>query len=233
MLSLYRNGWIHAHACIRLAGGPRRLPPPEGAHQAGTARTDRLLQHDGLAALRQHGYHTSYNGNARHYTLVGVPQFDEHGLWADHDVRFSRWGSLIETIVALVEHSSAGLTARQLQELLHIENLKPILTRLMQRKSLTRERINASFVYFAPHRTARSWQHQQRQAQLQQAATHCALPALNDIVGLLVEIIRRPDKAPRQWARRLAQKGIRLGTRDIQAVLTHYGIDVKKGLSKS
>src|SRR5665213_2379467 len=42
--------------------------------------------------LRQHGYHTSYNGNARHYTLVGVPQFDEHGLWADHDVRFSRWG---------------------------------------------------------------------------------------------------------------------------------------------
>ncbi|HZL51962.1 MAG TPA: hypothetical protein VFC37_13545 [Terracidiphilus sp.] len=183
--------------------------------------------------LRQHGYHTSYNGNARHYTLVGVPQFDEHGLWADHDVRFSRWGSLIETIVALVEHSSAGLTARQLQELLHIENLKPILTRLMQRKSLTRERINASFVYFAPHRTARSWQHQQRQAQLQQAATHCALPALNDIVGLLVEIIRRPDKAPRQWARRLAQKGIRLGTRDIQAVLTHYGIDVKKGLSKS
>jgi hypothetical protein len=65
-----------------------------------------------------------YNGNARHYTLVGVPQFDEHGLWAYHDVRFSKWGSLTETIVVLVEHSSAGLTAQQLQELLHIENLK-------------------------------------------------------------------------------------------------------------
>ncbi len=89
--------------------------------------------------LRQHGYHTSYNDNARHYTLVGVPQFDEHGLWAYRDVRFSKWGSLTETIVALVEHSSAGLTTQQLQQLLHIENLKPILTRLMQRKSLTRE----------------------------------------------------------------------------------------------
>jgi len=183
--------------------------------------------------LRQHGYHTSYNGNARHYTLAGVPQFDEHGLWAYRDVRFSKWGSLTRTIVALVEHSSAGLTAQQLQQLLHIENLKPILTRLMQRKSLTRERIKACFVYFAPQSTARSGQHQQRKAQLEQAATHDALPALDDIVGLLVEIIRRPDKTPRQWARRLAQKGIRLGTHDIQAVLTHYGIDVKKGLSKS
>src|SRR5665213_1736272 len=233
MLSLYRNGWIHAHACIRLAGGSRRLPPPEGAHQAGTARTDRLLQHDGLAAVAA--------ARISHQLQRQCPPL--HARWRSAIRRtrplgrprraIQQVGSLIETIVALVEHSSAGLTARQLQELLHIENLKPILTRLMQRKSLTRERINASFVYFAPHRTARSGQHQQRQAQLQQAATHCALPALNDIVGLLVEIIRRPDKTPRQWARRLAQKGIRLGTRDIQAVLTHYGIDVKKGLSKS
>ena len=69
--------------------------------------------------LRQHGYHTSYNDNARHYTLVGVPEFDEHGLWAYRHVRFSKWGSLTETIVALVERSSAGLTAQQLQELLH------------------------------------------------------------------------------------------------------------------
>ena len=183
--------------------------------------------------LRQHGYHTSYNDNARHYTLVGVPEFDEHGLWAYRHVRFSKWGALTDTIVALVERSSAGLTAQQLQELLHMENLKPILTRLTQRKALTRERIHARFVYFAPQNTVRSGQQQERQAELEQAATQVALPPLDDIVSLLVEIIRRPDNTPRQWARRLTQKGIRIGTSDIQAVLNHYGIREKKGGSKS
>jgi len=174
-----------------------------------------LLQQTGCSSmtawrlLRQHGYHTSDNDNARHDTLVGVPQFDEHGLWAYRDVRFSKWGSLTETIVALVEHSSAGLTAQQLQQLLHIENLKPILTRLTQRKSLTRERINARFVYFAPQRTARSGQHQQRKAQLEQAATHCALPALNDIVSLLVEIIGNVSIAGRPIRLRLTTNSYR------------------------
>ena len=178
--------------------------------------------------------HTSYNDNARHYTLVGVPQFDEeeHGLWAYRDVRFKAVGMAAETIVALVEHSSAGLTAQQLQQLLHIENLKPILTRLMQRKSLTRERINACFVYFALQRTARSGQHQQRKHNFEQSATHDALPALNDIVGLLVEVIRRPDKTPRRVGSPTGSEGLHAWGRTgkpVKTVLTHYGIDVKKG----
>ena len=31
--------------------------------------------------LRRHGYFTSYNHNARYYTLAGIPEFDQHGLW--------------------------------------------------------------------------------------------------------------------------------------------------------
>ena len=42
-------------------------------------------------ALKKFGYHTSYNHNAGYYTLAGVPQFDDWGLWAYRDVRFSRW----------------------------------------------------------------------------------------------------------------------------------------------
>lgn len=44
-------------------------------------------------ALKKHGYHTSYNHNAAFYTPADIPQFDDWGLWAYRDVRFSRTAS--------------------------------------------------------------------------------------------------------------------------------------------
>ncbi|TVS09303.1 MAG: hypothetical protein EA424_27475 [Planctomycetaceae bacterium] len=43
-------------------------------------------------------------------------QFDDGGLWAYRDVRFSRAGTLPETLVALVTQAPGGLTAGELQE---------------------------------------------------------------------------------------------------------------------
>ena len=78
--------------------------------------------------LSQHGYYTSYNDNARHYTIAGIPQFDEHGLWIYRKARFSKWGALTKTIIGLVQESPAGLTAEQLQQVLKLKNVKPHLT---------------------------------------------------------------------------------------------------------
>jgi hypothetical protein len=41
-------------------------------------------------ALKKHGYHTRYNHNAAYYTLADTPQFDDWGLRAYRNVRFSR-----------------------------------------------------------------------------------------------------------------------------------------------
>ena len=183
--------------------------------------------------LRQHGYFTSCNENARHYTLLGIPQFDEHGLWAYRNVRFSKWGALTKTIVGLVQDSSTGLTAEQLQQLLQVKNVKPILTRLIERKSLARERMGGRFVYFPLQQETRAQQEKQRRKEAEEAQASRSLPPLEHIIALLVEIITRPQNTLRQWTRRLNQQGVRMGTGDIQAVLDHYGIDQKKGLLKS
>ncbi len=183
--------------------------------------------------LRQQGYFTSYNDNARYYTIVGIPQFDQHGLWSYRQTRFSKWGSLTKTIIGLVQESSAGLNADQLQQLLHGKNVKPILTRLIRNDSLTREKIGARFVYFPRQESSRTRQAKQRKKQTQEGLAARALPPLQQIIALLVEIIRRPQNTPRQWARRLGQRGVRLRAGDIQAVLEHYKIDPKKGLLNS
>lgn len=198
-----------------------------------------LLQEAGCSTmtlwrlLSRHGYFTSYNDNARHYTIVGIPKFDERGLWSYRKVRFSKWGSLTKTIIALVQESSTGLNAGQLEQLLGISNAKPALTRLVEKNSLTREKIGGRFVYFPVDDETRAKQHKQRIEESEKTQSEQSLPPLEHIVSLLVEIIQHPQQMPRQWARRLARQGIRIKTKDIQAVLDYYNIDPKKGLLKS
>jgi hypothetical protein len=174
--------------------------------------------------LQRHGYYTSYNCNARYYTLAGIPQFDQHGLWSVRKIRFSKWGSLTETIIALVESSEAGMTPDQLQQLLQVKNVRPALGKLVQQGRLAREKMSGRFVYFPLENASDS---QERRRQMEAPAV---LPPLEQVIALLVEIIQRPQNSPRQWANRLARQQIRLSTKDIRAILDHYGIDRKKGL---
>lgn len=174
--------------------------------------------------LQRHGYCTSYNCNARYYTLAGIPQFDQHGLWSFGKIRFSKWGSLTETVIALVENSQAGMTAEQLQKLLFVKDLRSALGRLYREGRLAREKIRGRFVYF-PREGASDRRERRRQME-----SPPVLPPLEQIIALLVEIIQRPKNSPRQWARRLARQQIQLSQEDILAILDHYQIDRKKGL---
>jgi hypothetical protein len=198
-----------------------------------------LLQACGCSAmtvwriLHQQGYLTSYNQNAKYYTLSRIAQFDQQGLWAYRDIRFSKWGTLPDTVLGQIELSAAGMTARELEELLHISNVKPTLTHLTQEGRLQRAKIAAAMVYFAGEPSRHQQQLQQRKTEAATKRLARPLPDPNHVIALLVELIRHPQQTPRQWARRLARQGICLGTPEIQAVLDHYQLSVKKGLLSS
>ena len=191
-----------------------------------------LLQEHGCSSmtlwrlLRQAGYFTSYNYNAKYYTLATIPRFDDHGLWSYRDIRFSKWGTLPDTMVAVIEQSAAGMTARELGELLHVRNAKPLLVELAHKQRLGRETRDRSFVYLAsePSRQGQQLRRRNEQALLR------ALPEAQQIIALLVEMIRHPQKTPGQWAQHLAWRDVHLEMQDIKAVVEHYHLNVKKGL---
>jgi len=191
-----------------------------------------LLQEHGCSCmtlwrlLRQAGYLTSYNYNAKYYTLTTIPEFDDYGLWSYHDIRFSKWGTLPETMVAVVDHSAAGMTARELADLLHVRNAKPLLAQLAMKERLRRETVGRSFVYLA----SEPGQREQQLRRCNEQVLLRALPEPEQIIALLVEVIRHPRQAPRHWARQLARRDIHLDTQEILAVLAHYGLSPKKGL---
>lgn len=198
-----------------------------------------LLQACGCSAmtawriLRQQGYLTSYNQNAKYYTLRRMAQFDEQGLWAYRDIRFSKWGTLPETIVGQIELSPSGMAVHELQDRLHIENVKPTLTHLIRQGRLQRTRIAGTTVYFLAEPSRRQQQLQQRETEAATKRLALSLPDPQHVIALLVEMIRHPRQTPRQEARRLARQGIRLKTAEIQAVREHYQLSLKKRLSSS
>jgi len=175
--------------------------------------------------LSARGYLSSYNFNARYYTLADIPVFDKHGLWSYRKVRFSRYGLLTNTVAGLVCNSTSGLGSNELQDLLFVK-VAPILAKLYSQGKLHREKVKGVFVYL--HKNEYSWQRQlnKRQSEVPERKP-MRLPGPDLIIAILVELIQRVELQPQQLARRLSGKGIKINTAQIQAVFQHYQLTKK------
>jgi hypothetical protein len=73
--------------------------------------------------LKPLDYLTSYSHRGRYYTLREIANFDEHGLWSQADVWFSRFGTLLAlaTAESFVNRSPRGYFADELARALHVE----------------------------------------------------------------------------------------------------------------
>jgi hypothetical protein len=184
-------------------------------------------------ALKKYGYHTSYNHNAGYYALADVPQFDDWGLWAYRDVRFSRWGTLPDTLVALVEQAPAGLAASELEERLQTA-VANLLARLVQHGRLQRQPLPGHrVVYLASAAEASRQQWEQRQQQLSAAAVKqaAALPTgcpAAVVIAVLRQMILAPEESPEQAARRLQTEGVRVTARQVRQVREYYALEKKR-----
>ena len=98
--------------------------------------------------LKQWRTYTSYNQNGRYYTLPQVPQFDHHGLWNYDNAAFSRHGNLKKTIVHLVTSAPAGLTGKQLGNLLGLSP-QSFMHHFRKCPGICREKHVGVYVYFS------------------------------------------------------------------------------------
>lgn len=93
-------------------------------------------------------YLSSYSHRGMFYTLKSIAKFSREGLWSLRSVWFSRFGTLLDTVVAWVERSEAGYDAAELTRTLHVES-KHALTRVVRQGRLRRDAIGNRYVYFA------------------------------------------------------------------------------------
>jgi hypothetical protein len=114
--------------------------------------------------LKQLGYRTSYSHGGRYYALDEFAEFDAQGLWCRNGVWFSRYGTLLDTLVAFVNEADAGQFAEELRERLHVE-VKESLLRLVKKDRVHREPWDRRYLYCAMDTVIRRGQLRKRRTE--------------------------------------------------------------------
>ncbi len=211
---------------------PEQILQPLYEHEVLTLT--RLQEHCGCSrmtvwrALHAHGYLSSYSQNGKYYTLADIPRFNALGLWSFEHVRFSRYGSLTQTLTMLVDQSESGYTTDQLAQVVGLP-VGPTLSRLHAQARIDRERVGRRFVYVASAPTPRARQIERRQVQHQARIEAVSLPPPERIIPVLVELVRRPELEPQALARRLRRQGVPLSVDEVQAIFARYDLAGKRG----
>jgi len=168
--------------------------------------------------------YTSYNQNGKYYTLPEIPRFDVNGLWRYKNIAFSKHGNLKQTIIHLVMVSSAGLSGRQIGELLGLAP-QSFMHHFRKCPGLRREKHEGVFVYFADEPEIYEMQRRQKQKTVNRSAI--AAISEPDAVMILVAIIRHHGISADDILALPKIKKSKLTLLTIQGFMEHHGL-VKK-----
>jgi hypothetical protein len=102
-----------------------------------------------LRKMKTLNYCASYSHAGRFYILKRFINFDTNGLWNRDSIYFSQYGSLVQTIPALVKFSSKGYFASELKDILQIK-VHNTLAKLYREKILDRHQIRREYLYVHP-----------------------------------------------------------------------------------
>lgn len=115
--------------------------------------------------LKQVQYVRSYNYNGCYYTNREPTLFDRWGLYSYRDISFSRDGKLDKTVTRLVCESKAGLTQRELRDLLKVR-VQVLLLKAVLHKKIYREKVGGFYLYLHNVPNLRESQLQVRQSRI-------------------------------------------------------------------
>jgi hypothetical protein len=171
--------------------------------------------------LKQWQTYTSYNQNGKYYTLPEIPEFDDHGLWRYKNVAFSKHGNLKKTIIHLVSVAPAGLSGRQLGELLGLSP-QSFLHHFRECPGIHREKHDGVFIYFSDNDKVHEKQVRQRSSLIRRSS----IVTLSDseAVMILVAIIRHHGIAAEDISILPEIKKNKIKLVDIQGFMEHHGL---------
>lgn len=171
--------------------------------------------------LKTCGYCTSFTHNNRWYTLRPIPQFNRQGLWFYDQIGFSQHGNLTDTILHFVNHSSQGMSARQLTELLTIP-CHAVLHHLVRAARLDRIQGQHEWVYLAVAPTKNKQQASRRLATVAEPLS-TKLTA-HSAVQVLVAHIQQPQASFEELSKAVAKKQVLATPQAIARFFAEHGL---------
>ena len=182
--------------------------------------------------LKPIGYYTSFNYNARYYTLAGIPRFDENGLWFYRTVGFSSHVTLNRTIVALVQSSAMGMTPTELSAILTVR-VQNQLASLCAQNELGRVKCGRAQLYVSLEEAVQAEQLRQREAHRLLGERRGLPPTQEETIEILAELVRTPRSSARDIASQLNVRGVTITGQQVLAVIEEYDLKKKRRSRRS
>lgn len=173
--------------------------------------------------MKRLDYLSSYTHSGRYYTLKSIPEFDKDGLWHYGDIGFSRYGTLMETIIHLVNNSKNGKTNSELekQQRIYVQNA---LLSLVKAKKIRREERNGVYVYVSPDLEISSTQMRRRH----EIGSTKRLPDWI-VAEILIEVIKSLMEKPciDEVVMRLSSRGSLISREQVEQVFEENDLEKK------
>jgi len=173
---------------------------------------------------------TSYNQNARFYTVPGLCHFNHDGIWNFKQILFSKYGNLFETITALIDKSMTGYTSRELSNIIMVK-ADDALHVMWIKERVRRQKTGSYHVYFSMREDLFKQQLSAREQQTPAAMETLALPDYQRTIAVLVEIILQDSIVAEKLQKGIAQRNFEISIAGIEAVIEHYQLKKKRNKS--
>jgi len=154
-------------------------------------------------------------------------QFDSRGLWSCRTARFSKHGTLKDTVAYLAQSSPQGMTHEELATLLAVR-MHNTLLQLTREGILRRQRMGPTFVYLSAKRSVQTKQVKRRTTVLAQRPT--VRPTSQQSIATLLELIQDPKATRQQIVSRCQRGGVSISPQVVDAIFERYELDKKRAL---
>lgn len=131
--------------------------------------------------LKELGYLTSYSHGGKYYSLKKIVKFNDQGIWSYKSVHFSKYGTLLNTIPAIVNESHQGHTVSELENILMVKVANPLLE-LIGSKTVSRNKYAGVYVYYSANKKIK------RQQELNRSESLANYSSINEPAMLMNEL---------------------------------------------
>lgn len=199
--------------------GPRVLTLPELSQRLDCSRTTVLRR------LKEHGYYASYNHRGTFMTIDEAARFDAHGLWLCKTARFSKRGTLKNTVLHFVQTSTDGMTHEELATLLGVR-VHDTLLNLVKEGGIRRQRLGPAFVYLSGKRSVEKAQILRRKESLKGRRRPRA--TCRQKIATLLELVQNPKVRREDIVLHCRRSGVMITQELVDVIFEEYELDKKR-----
>ena len=166
----------------------------------------------------------SYDHNGRYFSLAKLAKFNSMGIWEYNNIHFSKFGTLKNTLVAIINNSSQGMDASQIKDVLGMDT-RSFLFQYKDVSGIKREKVGNHYIYFSSEQQRFSEQLSNRRQGL--ASPEQAPLEGTAAISVLVETIKHPAFTFEQLSKHLSKQGIKIKPEVMRDFFIFYGIEKK------